>query len=456
MCGVPNYLIRGIVERPDIRNLTFVSNNGGTDTHGLGILLKSGQVKRVAASYVGENRLFERLYLSGEVEFEITPQGTLAEKLKSGGKGIPAFWTPTGANTMVETGGFPIKFKKGTNEPEILAKPKEARMFNGKRYIQEETIFGDVALVRAHKADGRGNLQYRMAARNCNEDMATAAKIVIAEVDEIVETGSIDPDKVHTPGIFVDYVVKTDERYKPIEKLVIDDGTGLKINTHKCDLKFKIAARVAKEIHNGMYLNLGIGIPTMVPHFVPKDMEIEIHAENGVMGIDGYPKKGFEDGDLINASKESVTVGPGASFFSSSDSFGVVRGGHLCLTILGSMQVSATGDIANWIIPGKLIKGMGGAMDLVSSGSDVIVAMEHTNSGVFKVLEKCSLPLTGHNCVTALVTELGAFDFSKGGRLTLKDLQEGVTVDDVRKATGCKFEVELGAPLKFRFNEHKH
>ena len=156
--GNPNYLIKGIAEQTDVKNLTVVSNNAGLDHYGLGVLLKNKQIKRCVASYVGENKEFERQYMDGELELEITPQGTLAEKIKSGGKGIPAFWTPTGANTLIETGGFPIKFKKGTKEPEILSPKKESREFKGKKYIMEETIFGDVAIVKAWRADKRGNL----------------------------------------------------------------------------------------------------------------------------------------------------------------------------------------------------------------------------------------------------------------------------------------------------------
>ena len=159
-----------------------------------------------------------------------------------------------------------------------------------------------------------------------------------------------------------------------------------------------------------------------------------------MMGVEGYPKTGQEHPDLINAGKESIKVGKNASFFGSSDSFGIIRGGHLDCTVLGAMQVSSTADIANWIIPGKLIKGMGGAMDLVSSGTRVIAAMEHTAKGKHKILSECTLPLTGKACVSQIVTEMAVFDFSNNGKLTLKEIAEEVTLDDVKKATGAKFE----------------
>lgn len=270
--------------------------------------------------------------------------------------------------------------------------------------------------------------------------MATAAKIVIAEVDHIVEVGDLDPSFIHTPGVFVDMIVQTEETTKPIENLVIDDGQGINLSCPKAPMRLKVAKRAAQEIKNGDFVNLGIGIPTLVPSFTPKDMDLQLHSENGIIGLDGYPSPGEEDGDLINAGKESVRIKDGASFFSSSDSFGIVRGGHLACTILGAMQVSAYGDIANWIIPGKLLKGMGGAMDLVACGSKVIVAMEHTARGSHKILEECSLPLTGKNCTSLVVTEQAVFDYSNEGRITLKEIAEGFTIDDIKRNTGCSFE----------------
>ena len=191
-----------------------------------------------------------------------------------------------------------------------------------------------------------------------------------------------------------------------------------------------------------MTINVGIGIPSLIPHFIEKNKNVVVHSENGVMGVSGNPKTGEADGDLINASKESITVEKGASFFSSSDSFGMIRGGHVDLTILGAMQVSSTGDIANWYAPGTILKGMGGAMDLISGGTKVIVAMEHnTKDGQSKIVDVCSLPLTGIHCCQMIVTEKAVFDFSTGGKLTLKSLQKGYSVEDIRNCTDASFEV---------------
>jgi 3-oxoacid CoA-transferase len=279
-----------------------------------------------------------------------------------------------------------------------------------------------------------------MAARNFNEDMATAAKIVIAEVDEIVEVGDLDPNTVHTPSCYVDYIVQTDTKHKPIENLVLDDGTTLKIDSNPS--RIAIAKRVAQEVHDGMTINMGIGIPTLVPYFIDRGKDVVIHSENGILGVKGNPRPGEEDGDLINASKESVTVELGATFFSSSDSFGMIRGGHVDLTILGGMQVSATRDVANWYAPGYILKGMGGAMDLISGGTDAIIAMEHnTKDGKSKIVEKCDLPLTGENCCSKVITEKAVFDFSINGRITLIEIAQGYTLDDIRACTDAKFEI---------------
>jgi 3-oxoacid CoA-transferase len=466
LCGIPSVLIGALLES-GVAELDVVSNNCGVDDWGLGLLLRHRRIRRMTASYVGENKEFERQYLSGEIEVELVPQGTLAEKLRAGGSGIPAFYTATGVGSQVSDGGLPWRYDASGNAVVVSpAKPKANFDMHGRprAYVLEEAITTDFGLVRAWKGDRHGNLVFHSAARNFNPLVAMAARTTIAEVEELLEPGEIAPDDVHLPGIYVQRVLAlTPEQAadKRIERRLTRprvtagrpaparDATGgaASATANKPAgsglTREQIAARAATELSDGDYVNLGIGIPTMVPAFIADGVQLVLQSENGVLGTGPHPFEGEEDADVVDAGKATVTLRPGASIFDSATSFGMIRGGKIDAAILGAMQVSAVGDIANWMIPGKMIKGMGGGMDLVSGAKRVIVLMEHVSKdGSYKVVNNCSLPITGRGVVQRIITNLCVFDVTPRG-LVLRELAPGITVEQVRAQTEPDFLVEI-------------
>ena len=409
------------------------------------------------SSFIGANKYFESQYLNGEVALQLTPQGTLVEKCRAGAAGIPAFYTPTGYGTSVQTGDLVVRYEPRQGDaplkPAEMAKPKEVREFNGRKYILEESIKGDVALVHAWKVDEAGNAVFRYAANNFNAAFGKNAKMTIVEAEEIVPVGSLDANEIQLPSIFVNRIVKATAP-KEIEVATISDAPkpskSSSADAEKAAAKerrIRIVKRAAKELNDGDFVNLGIGMPSMVPNFLPEGVDVVLHSENGILGMGPYPKKAELDADIVNAGKETVTLLPGASTFDSSESFGMIRGGHVDVTMLGALQVGSNGDLANYMIPGKVVKGMGGAMDLVSSPDDtkVVVLTDHVDkNGRSKIVADCKLPLTGSRCASVIITDLCVFTVDrKQGGLTLIELQPGVTLEEVKAKTDAPFEVAL-------------
>jgi 3-oxoacid CoA-transferase len=253
----------------------------------------------------------------------------------------------------------------------------------------------------------------------------------------------LDPDQIHTPSVYIDRILQGARYEKRIEFRTVQGSAPSK---KESPIRELMARRAAQELRDGYCVNLGIGIPTLVANFIPPGMNVTLQSENGLLGIGPFPTEERVDPDLINAGKQTITTIPGSAFFSSADSFAMIRGGHIDLSILGALEVADNGDIANWMVPGKMVKGPGGAMDLVAGVRRVVAVMEHcAKDGSPKILKKCTLPVTGRGVVSLIITDLGVFEVKPaGGGLVLTEVHPGVTLEEIRAKTGAPFTVALG------------
>ena len=419
MTGNPTQVLHALAET-DVGDITYIANNVGEPGLGGGRMLRNGQIRKAIGSFFTSNPEAVAAAQSGAIEFEVMPQGTMVEAIRAGGAGIGGFFTPTAAGT-------------------VLAEGRETKRIDGRLHVFQPALRANVALIRAWSADTAGNLTYRMTEQNFNRAMATAADLVIAEIEECVPTGELPPESIHTPGCYVDYLV-------PVKTSVADLGSSASIadsGKKAGGLRMKLARRALAELRPGDIVNLGVGIPTLVADLITPAHGIILHTENGMLGVGPAPESGGAMEYPINASKIPVTALPGSSYFDSADSFAMIRGGHVDVAIMGGLQVDERANLANWAAPGRPLLGVGGAMDLASGAKRLIVTMTHASrDGQSKIVPSCTLPLTATNAVDVIITELAVFRFCDG-RLTLTELLDGASLEEVKAKTDALFEIAL-------------
>ena len=419
MTGTPIHLLDAIAET-DVRDLTMITNNIGEPGLGGGQMLRNGQIRKAIGSYFTSNREAVEACQTGKIEIELLPQGSMAEAIRAGGAGIGGFYTPTSAGTP-------------------LAEGRDTRIIDGIEYVFQPALTADVALIRAWQADAAGNLVYRRTENNFNQAAATAGKLVIAEAESVVPVGELEPERIHTPGCFVDYLVEAHTTLEELGSSASVAGSLKKVSP----ARMTMARAALEELKPGDVVNLGIGIPTLVADLITPEHGIIMHTENGMLGVGPEPESGGAMDYPVNAGKIPVTALPGSSYFDSASSFGMIRGGHVDVAIIGGLQVDESANLANWAVPGKPLLGVGGAMDLASGVRKLIVTMMHTSrDGPAKIVPRCMLPLTAVGTVSVVVTELAKFRFVDG-QLTLAEVMPGATLDEIRARTTAHFEVRV-------------
>jgi 3-oxoacid CoA-transferase len=403
-----------------VKNLTLVSNALGAVGQLRGMLLvASGQVSKLIVSFSsrpGMRTPADDLIESGDIEVELVPQGTLVERMRAAGAGIPAFYTPTGVGTPIAEG-------------------KEVRYFDGRPHLLERALPVDYAFLKAYRGDPLGNIEMRGSSRNFIPAFAKAARVTIVEVDEIVGVGEIDPERVGLPAILVSRVV---------QKTVEPDTGGLaprraadkprEYNGKPGWTRHEMAQRTAAMLREGSYVNLGTGMPTLVSNYIA-GRGITLHGENGILGYGRFVAGDEADHDVFNASGQFVEAMPGVSYFDSVTSFEMARSGKLDAVVLGAYQVDQEGNLANFSLGDPRLGGIGGAMDLVAGKQLLIVMMEHRDSqGRPKLVRRSQYPLTGVNCVDVVVTDLAVLR-RVDGEFVIEEVADGFSFEEVQALT---------------------
>ncbi|WP_207934164.1 3-oxoacid CoA-transferase subunit A [Actinomadura sp. KC06] len=409
------------------RQLCLVANSLGEGPYRSITLVENRQVNRLIVSFsarAGEaTSAAEKQIAAGEIEVELVPQGTLVERLRAGGAGIGAFFTRTAVGTAVADG-------------------KETRVINGVEHVLEMGLKVDYALIRAARADRFGNLEFDGVGRNFMPAFAKGAEITIAEVDEIVD-GELHPERIGLPGIFVSRVVRKTvdvEHDFPVVREGRGGDSARTVNGKKALTRKQMAEVAAGLVPNGSYMNLGLGIPTLISDYI-SGRDIVLHSENGVLGYGTIASRDDYDPEIYNAGGQYVHLEKGASFFESVTSFEMVRGGKVDFVALGAFQVDADANLANWSTPNMVGGGIGGAMDLVAGDVNVMVLMMHSDSkGNPKLVNSCEYPLTGLNCVNIVVTDLCVLR-RVGDAFKLEYVAPGFTADEVAALT--EFDIDV-------------
>ena len=426
------HLITAVRDR-GLSDLVLVCNSLGAQPAHPVTLVEHGQARKLVAAFsarAGDVASSAQVISPVPLEVELVPQGILVERLRCAGAGLGPFYSPVGQDT-------------------ILADGKERREFYGQHYVLEEPLRLDYALIYARTADRAGNLAFRGANQNFGPSFAKAAQVVIAQVDEIVEAGELTPDQVGLPGIFVDRVVRSPTPRTPLWLEPRAENDRRSYLGRPGLTSREIGARVADLLPDRSYVNLGVGLPTLVSdHLAGRD--VMLHAENGLLGYGSRLAPAEADDDIYNAASEPVSLQKGACAFDTVAAFEMARGGRLDAVVLGAYQVGADGSFANWTTPQMDGGAIGGAMDLVVRPGRLIIAMRHAErSGQPKIVRACQYPVTGTGCVDLVVTDLAVLERDERG-LVLRECAPGFSPDDVRELTDAPLEVELWAGMTDR------